>query len=187
MREVRHSGDWLPEALRDLGADSRRHAPAHVGAALKDAFVRRHAARRRTQKIRLAAMSAIVVLAAGISLLMRGPRPDRQTAINHDRPSQTRIGTALAISAPPETALTASRRQPQTVTTVPAEDRFVALPSYDSHMTNEELRVVRLQLSGEELRRVGVPVQEENSERILLADFVVGQDGTPYAFRLVSP
>jgi hypothetical protein len=63
----------------------------------------------------------------------------------------------------------------------------MALPAYDSRLNHEELRVVRLQLPGEALRRVGVPVQEENAERLIFADFVVGQDGTPYAFRLVSP
>jgi hypothetical protein len=63
---------------------------------------------------------------------------------------------------------------------------FMAMPSYDSPNADEDLRVVRLQLSGEALRRVGIPIQEENTDRLMFADFVVGQDGTPYAFRLVS-
>jgi len=192
MREVKQSGDWLPEALRELSATSERHAPPHVGAALQEAFVRRHAARRRAQRLRLAALAAALLLAAGITLLLRGPRPGAPSAGLHDQqPSQppmtTQLGTALAVAAPPDAARAASAPRPQPAEAVAAERHFMALPAYDSHLPHEDLRVVRLQLSGDALRRVGVPVQEENTERLVLADFVVGQDGTPYAFRLVAP
>ncbi|MBZ5523419.1 MAG: hypothetical protein LAP21_14385 [Acidobacteriia bacterium] len=187
MREVKQSGDWLPEALRELGAASSRHAPPQVGAALKDAFVRRHAARRRAQHLRLAAIAAMVLLAAGI-VSLRSPRSGGQGSSRSDQATPPSVpasfGTALAVNAPSDASLAASRPKPQTSGI--AQRSFVALPSYDPHLTHEDLRVVRLQLSGEALRRVGVPVQEESTERLLLADFVVGQDGTPYAFRLVS-
>jgi hypothetical protein len=62
---------------------------------------------------------------------------------------------------------------------------FVALPSSDQAVRGEELRVIRLELTGRALRLVGAPVSEEIADRRVLADFVVGQDGTPYAVRLV--
>ena len=50
----------------------------------------------------------------------------------------------------------------------------------------DELRVVRLEMPGEDLRLVGAPVMEKLAGRHVTADFVVGHDGTPYAFRLVQ-
>ena len=50
----------------------------------------------------------------------------------------------------------------------------------------DELRVVRLEMPGEDLRLVGAAVTEEIARRRVTADFVVGHDGTPYAVRLVQ-
>lgn len=189
MREVKQSGDWLPEALRELGEASGRHAPPQVGAALKDAFLRRHAARRRAQNLRLALIAAMVLITAG-AVLLRSPRPGGEISkqsLSLQTPhavEPARVGTALAVNAPVETMRAASRSKAQTPEQ--AQRRFVALPAYEPQLSHEDLRVVRLQLSGNALRLVGVPVQEESTDRMLLADFVVGQDGTPYAFRLVT-
>ena len=63
---------------------------------------------------------------------------------------------------------------------------FVALPSYDPAINTGDLQVVRLELSGADLRLVGAPVGEDLSDRRMLADVVVGRDGTPYAVRFVQ-
>lgn len=64
-------------------------------------------------------------------------------------------------------------------------DDFVPLPSYDLRTQTEDLRIVRLRLNGRALRLVGAPVSAAIDDRSVLADFVVGQDGTPYAVRLL--
>ncbi|HWZ44642.1 MAG TPA: hypothetical protein VNW97_14290 [Candidatus Saccharimonadales bacterium] len=193
--EDKQAEDWLPEALRELGATSARQAPLHVGVALKSAFARHHAARQRTQRLRVsmagAAMAAMLLLSAGIALFMRGPQTGRPIARQPVAPvhpaAAIRLGTALATTASKDAVITFSRPHPRLSRADVASRSFTAMPSYDPHMTNhEDLRVVRLQLSSEALRRVGIRVQEENAERLMLADFVVGQDGTPYAFRLVA-
>lgn len=63
---------------------------------------------------------------------------------------------------------------------------FVALPSIDMLPAGDELRVVRLNMPGEDLQQVGAPVTEKLAGHRVTADFVVGHDGTPYAFRLVQ-
>lgn len=63
---------------------------------------------------------------------------------------------------------------------------FVALPSIEMIPAGDELRVVRLEMPGEDLRLVGAPVTEEIARRRVTADFVIGHDGTPYAVRLVQ-
>ena len=50
----------------------------------------------------------------------------------------------------------------------------------------DELRVVRVQLPASALWQMGAPLNSDTANRRMLADFVVGQDGTPYAVRLVQ-
>ena len=63
--------------------------------------------------------------------------------------------------------------------------RFVALPIFDPDIPVGQSRVVRLELPGSALRLVGYPVDEELSERRVVTDVLLSQDGTPYAVRLV--
>jgi len=63
---------------------------------------------------------------------------------------------------------------------------FWALPSFDLIPSGDQLRVIRVQLRGEDLRLVGAPVTEEIAWHRVTADFVVGHDGTPYAVKLVQ-
>jgi hypothetical protein len=62
----------------------------------------------------------------------------------------------------------------------------MVLPGWSSATPSEQLRIVRMELPASALRMVGAPVSQEVTERPVLADFVVGQDGTPYAMRLVQ-
>ena len=52
-------------------------------------------------------------------------------------------------------------------------------------MMSGDAQIVRLELTGADLRLVGAPVAEDLSDRRLLADIVLAADGTPYAVRLV--
>jgi hypothetical protein len=65
------------------------------------------------------------------------------------------------------------------------QNGFLPLGTYDPAMVPGELEVVRLELTGADLRLVGAPVAEDLADRRMLADIVVASDGTPYAVRLV--
>jgi len=80
--------------------------------------------------------------------------------------------------------LRAQRETP--VNPEPADDEFFALPYYDPAMTASDWQIVRLELTGAELRMVGAPVTEELADRRVRADFLIGRDGTPYGVRLVQ-
>lgn len=64
-------------------------------------------------------------------------------------------------------------------------DRFIALPSYDPAVPAGDLQMVRLEVTGGDLRLLGAPVAGDLSARVT-ADFITGRDGTPYAVRLVQ-
>lgn len=63
-------------------------------------------------------------------------------------------------------------------------DKFIALPSYDPSVPAGDLQMVRLEVTGSDLRLLGAPVAGDLSERVT-ADFITDRDGTPYAVRLV--
>lgn len=63
---------------------------------------------------------------------------------------------------------------------------FLALPAYNPTVRLEDANVVRVEMPGSTLRLVGAPVSAESGQRRVLADFVVGRDGTPYAVRLIA-
>ena len=69
---------------------------------------------------------------------------------------------------------------------VASRRQFLALPGYDPAVPADELHVVRVQLPGSALWQMGAPVSPDSGARQFMADFVVSQDGTPYAVRLVQ-
>ncbi len=192
MREINSTDDnselRLRRALRSLSASSATNAPHELGDALTRAFRRHHARRRALRRSAIAAAVFAVLLPAVIPLVR--PHPDQ--------PALAKTPNALSPTPPVKTAsapvVTASDLQPRVKRLRPRQVRqpasdpfndFVALPSSDQAVRGEDLRVIRLELTGRALRVVGAPVSEEIADRRLLADFVVGQDGTPYAVRLV--
>lgn len=64
--------------------------------------------------------------------------------------------------------------------------QFLALPGYDPAVPADELHLVRVQLPVAALWQMGAPVNPDGNGGRILADFVVSQDGTPYAVRLVQ-
>jgi hypothetical protein len=67
-----------------------------------------------------------------------------------------------------------------------ASRQFLALPGYDPTVPADELHVVRVQVPASALWQMGAPVSPDSGARKFMADFVVSQDGTPYAVRLVQ-
>jgi hypothetical protein len=180
----------LTSALRGLVASSRQGAPAEVGAGLAMAFRRHHARRRLVRRMSVAALAACLALVAGL-MLMRSTHHAPAKAIVQQQPSD------VAAKAPDATsiakAVTTSSRSATRVkprkdsrSTVASRKQFLALPGYDPAVPVDELHVVRVQLPGSALWQMGAPISPDSGARQFMADFVVSQDGTPYAVRLVQ-
>jgi hypothetical protein len=181
----------LTEALRHLGQSAEQSAPPEVYSALAGAFRTHHVRRRRAQRMRMV-MAAAACLVLSVALLrmvkgsVHGPTANGGNQVVHLIPPQI-----VEIAEPPtvdeashqqNARHDASARAPKAVTA----DDFLALPSYDPNMPTDGLRIVRLEARGSEIRLTGAPVSEELAERRVVADFVVGHDGTPYAVRFVQ-
>jgi len=63
---------------------------------------------------------------------------------------------------------------------------FIALPSFDSAVPLGDSRMVRVDLPGSALQLIGYPIDGQLLDRRIVADVLVGQDGLPYAVRLVN-
>ena len=103
---------------------------------------------------------AAVVLAVGAASLWLVPEP---------MPSTNQIATPLVRLDSPDT-----------------EEMFLALPSFAFVQPEEDLRVIRVEIPVSSLRLLGARVNDELITQRVVADLLVGADGTPYAFRLVS-
>lgn len=177
----------LSSALRELASCSRQGASPELALALKDEFRRHHARRRRAFRMRIALVCLCMTGLASFFLLKKVPVSSNsaRTTVIHTIPPQE-------IVPPPEVNISTAR--PPALLKRPAANRnpsvdargFWALPSFDLVPSGDQLRVVRLQMRGEDLRLVGAPVAEAMVRHRVTADFVVGQDGTPYAVRLVQ-
>lgn len=193
-----HSADGrLSEALSRLARQSQRSAPPEIGVALADVFRRRHAARRRSQTLRMTAMAALLCLAAGLSFMTKTSRPQKGPVAVSIQPAivpahvtdHARTVSESGPAAGPATVHKAQLRQAQRGPSDQSAEQsldFMVLPGWSSVSPREQMRIVRMELPASALRIVGAPVSEEITERPVLADFVVGQDGTPYAMRLVQ-
>jgi hypothetical protein len=197
MREIDpQSGDLksdarLSEALRGLAASSGRGAPVEVGTGLAAAFRKHHARRRLVRRAGVGAIVAGLAVVVGLmSLGQRSPHQVPAKGIVQEQPRTIPIKTPAAtvaktvpsvlrpvtkhVKSKATNNITASRRQ------------FLALPGYDPAVPADELSIVRVQLPASALWQMGAPVSPDSGARKFMADFVVSQDGTPYAVRLVQ-
>ncbi len=191
MREIDPSHDnsefRLRRALRSLSASSLAEPPAEIGDALTRAFRRHHARRRVIRRTAVVAAIFAVLLPAAAWLMRKHPATPTVAKAPSSPPAAPVI-TVPAVSAKTSGSRPRIKRLRSTQAKRRAADPindFVALPSSDQAVRGEDLRVVRLELTGRALRMVGAPVSNQIEDRRILADFVVGQDGTPYAVRLV--
>ncbi len=185
------SEDRLKEALRRLAASSPRSAPAELGAGLLGEFRRRHARRRQLRRAGMLALAACIALAAAWLSL-----PRKQNGAARRVESAVSAKPAVPAASPAElkpvegkqTAARSPRRNSaKTATATTASGKaFLALPGYDPAVPMEELQVVRVKLPASALWKIGAPVGADAGERPLTADFVMNQDGTPYAVRLAQ-
>jgi len=181
----------LSEALRGLAASSRHGARVEIGAGLAMAFRRHHARRRLVRRMSWAALAACLALAAGLmSMHSRHEAPAKE--IVKEQPSVVPVKTleAIAIAKAEGNTPRSAKKQvkPQTANSnlAAAPRQFLALPGYDPAIPAEELSIVRVRLPASALWQMGAPVSPDSGARKFMADFVVSQDGTPYAVRLVQ-
>jgi hypothetical protein len=188
-----HSDARLTEALRGLAAASRQGAPAEVGAGLATAFRRHHARRRLVRRVSIAALAACLVLAASMMLLnlrsthrvpTKATVQQQPSVVPAKTPEATAVAKAIATTPKPATKRVQPPRPSRN--TVASRRQFLALPGYDPAVPADELHVVRVQLPASALWQMGAPVSPDSGARQFMADFVVSQDGTPYAVRLVQ-
>lgn len=195
--------DTLSEALHELAATSPGASPElHVR--LGEAFVHHHARRRVRQRVLI-----VVALAAcvGISVYWLRPRgevakvkvvePASQTA---EAPSPAPKGVAPESPKLPAPSIARANGKPRVhvkPATKPHNDEvepspapvetadFVALPSFDPAIPVGESRMVRMDLPGSTLQLMGYPIEGQFLDHRIVTDVLVGQDGMPYAVRLV--
>jgi len=192
LRDDAGSDARLTEALRGLAASSRQGAPAEVGAGLATAFRRHHVRRRLVRRMSVGALVACVALAIG--LMSSGLRSAYQVPAKANiqqepggAPAKAPEATTIAKAAPTLPRPATNHVKPKPKNSIAASRRqFLALPGYDPDVPADELHVVRVQLPGSALWQMGAPVSPDSGARKFMADFVVSQDGTPYAVRLVQ-
>ena len=187
MREIDQSDIKLREALQRMATAADHEAPAALGDSLMHSFRRHHARRRRIRLGAITVVAATVLVAVIVSTrpaAIRGPQISPQNVAGYESAPPIRSVQPSVSSSGKRTQV---RRKHESHRAPTADfNGFLALNSYDPGMTTGQLQIVRLELPGADLRLVGAPVSEDLARRRVLADFVVGQDGTPYAVRLVT-
>lgn len=183
----------LSAALRELAESSSQGASPELGPVLKNAFRRHHHRRKTLMRMRL---GIVCLCFAGLAfwLLTRKTQspPKAEPAVVLAIPPQEASPAPNVQAARPDRLVSKVTRRLSPGKTSgrnssAAPEAFVALPASAMLPADDELRVVRLEMPGEDLRLVGAPVTEKMLRHRVTADFVVGHDGTPYAVRLVQP
>ena len=168
------SDEFVSTALQELARSGPQSASADSKTALARAF-RRHHARRRA--VRLVAMFALIFAATGGSLWLAGAFRGSSSA---------RLGAASTNQSQPSVVKSLTSKADAANQAVAGGEVFVALPSFAFETPGEELRVIRVEMPVSSLRVLGARVNDELSTRRVVADLLVGTDGTPYAFRIVT-
>jgi hypothetical protein len=186
------SDSRLTEALRRLAASSREGAPAQIASGLATAFRRHHARRRLIRRVSVAALAACIVLIGGL-LSIHSPHKVAEDPQVHESansapvtPSNSVAATNTAATPLRPPAAKRARQKAAAISSTAARRQFLALPGYDPAVPADQLHVVRVQLPASALWQMGAPVSPDSGGRTFMADFVVSQDGTPYAVRLVQ-
>jgi hypothetical protein len=207
MREVdpqfedTNSEDRLTNALHHLAKSAQQGAPAAIGTSLAVAFRRHHTRRKQIRRISGAGFVASIVLMAGLLLHQAHHKlaDTSQAQAPQAKATQARVEeeSGVSVKAPDVVQVSASASEkPKRVIKQArpgvAQNRstysrqFLALPAYDPAVPADELHVVRAQVPASALWQMGAPVNPDGYGQKVMADFVVSQDGTPYAVRLIQ-
>ena len=178
----------LSAALNRLAKGSARQAPASVGIRLEQEFRRYRQRRRMVKGAVVFSLAACLALVIAFLLTLRQPAQNAPSMVRQPAPAVV-PGPAPQDSPAGDSSTqhraSTDRQRGVRIGVSRADNGFMPLDTYDPAMEPAEVQVVRLELTGADLRLVGAPVAEELSDQRLLADIVVDRDGTPYAVRLV--
>lgn len=188
MREP--SEALLSSALHRLATAGKRNAPPELGASLLENFRHRH---RRRRQVRLAMGAAVAACVLGLVIFAGMLRPvhtaEKKTPVRTPErvPVVAPAVRATSTESPePKRDRTEQRRIAAGETPAANDEGFVPLPSYDPAVASSDLQMVRVEVTGSELRMLGARVAGDLSDRPVIADFITDRDGTPYAVRLVE-
>jgi hypothetical protein len=196
--------DTLSEALRELAAASPQASP-ELGARLGESFARHHARRRLRQRVAVA-VGLAACLAISVVLLRMGKRSGDVKVVEHTpqtvqvpssepkivapespklpAPSVARASGKPRVHAKP--AINPRKHDEDLPATIVDAGDFVAVSTFDPAIPLGESRMVRMDLPGSALQLIGYPVDPQLMDRRIVTDVLLGQDGTPYAVRLVQ-
>lgn len=194
MREIdpirEPSEALLSSALHRLASAGKRNAPPEVGANLLESFRHHH---RRRRQVRLAMVAAVAACVLGVAIFAGVLRPvhtaDKNAPVRAPERAPVLAPTVRANSTQlpkSEGDRTEQRHIPAGETQAASDEGFVPLPSYDPAVATNDLQMIRVEVTGSELRMLGARVAGDLSDRPVLADFITDRDGTPYAVRLVQ-
>jgi hypothetical protein len=190
MHEIEPQSETrLKEALRRMAAASGQ-SPAEMRADLLGKFRRHHARRRWMRRGGMLALATAMAVGAIWSTRSGSQRSGQQPiaetpSVQHEKTTTSEPAQSIASRPAPPREMPAIAPRARRTASTPTH-AFLALPAYDPTVPMDELQVVRVQLPASALWTIGAPVPADAGERRLLADFVVGQDGTAYAVRLVQ-
>jgi hypothetical protein len=182
--------DSLARALRHIARSSQQGAPPELGVSLAAAFRGHHTRRRRIRNASIAGLVACIAVVAGLMSfhLLHHPQSTTQAQIGAvSVPAKTPDAVMTTAALPAQARPAHKHNQAKATTSTAAYSRqFLALPGYDPGVPADELHVVRVQVPASALWQMGAPVNPDGAGRRVMADFLVSQDGTPYAVRLVQ-
>jgi len=181
----------LEEALSSLREEHQSiQAPDSVRMRLTQAMQQSAGAPRplRWQWLWTPAFALLLTLGVAGLYVHSKHRPEpRQQAIVHETPLATRESdghTALAVKAEQE-APAHPHRPAKRLVTAPAVRSFLALPSSEGLPPPSMTTLVRMRIRRDDLQQYGLELSPTNTPEIILAEFVVGQDGLSRAVRFV--
>jgi hypothetical protein len=206
--------DALSEALHELAAEAPEASP-ELHARLDEAFLHHHSRRRLRNRAvvvmaligavaisvywlrphgevakseRLAPVSTTAQTSPIAAQTAQSPIPEPKLDLSKGVASVQRpiaIKTAVKPrTVPREVKQLRNNRAERPATGVESAD-FVALPTFDPAIPLGESRMIRMDLTGSALQLIGYPVDGQLLDRRIVTDVLVGQDGMPYAVRLV--
>lgn len=189
----------LAAALRLWGeADLAEAAPDRAEANLQTAFAMTHSRRavgwgRLLWAAGVAAAMVLAVLGARFLVLNRPmvprSRQTNQAVPSQPKPARTKTPELAKRQKPPASMRiknrVSSRAESASSAGVLAPD-FLRLPGADGDVPIGDGTVVRVEMSGSELVRAGVPLEASYSAQPIVADVLLDQNGTARAIRVVS-
>jgi anti-sigma factor RsiW len=193
---------WVTGALRSLAAqDGTAEAPSHVEEVVRSAFRRnqglvvRSAGSLRWTLASVASLAAAVIFSVLLLHHPGTPGPKLSdgrsaSALNQSLRPQSGVVSQPENRASKKAALGNAKANATVRRVVPHLDEsaraFVPLPFSEASMLPEDEVVVRMSVPPSALSSFGIPVSDVGRDEDIFADFIVGEDGTPRAVRVVN-